>query len=128
MKPLRIYVAGPYSPHNCDLHDASRIAQLNTDIAVAVGNALADKGHYVFVPHLTHYMHISASCKVNRAAWYYELDNTFLERWANALYYIAPSFGADAELALAEKLGYKIFVDLERCPNCDSHNNFWVSR
>lgn len=115
-QPLRIYIAGPYTPHNCNLHDASRIAQRNVDNAITVGNALIDKGHYVFIPHLSHYIHIHESCNSNRGLWYYEHDNTFLERWANAFFYISPSSGADVELELAKKLGYKIFFSLDEVP------------
>ena len=115
-EPLRIYVAGPYSPKDCNLHDAARVAQKNTNIAVSVGNALMDKGHYVFVPHLTHYLHIHESCKVSDGSWWYEMDNTFLTNWANAFYYISPSKGADAELELAKKLGLQIFYFLTDVP------------
>ena len=33
----RIYVAGSYLPKNCNLHDASRIAQHNVDKAIEIG-------------------------------------------------------------------------------------------
>ena len=33
----RIYVAGPYQPKDCTLHNASRIAQHNTDKATELG-------------------------------------------------------------------------------------------
>lgn len=116
MKPLRIYVAGPYCPHNCSLHDASRIAQFNVDAAIYFGNKLIEKGHFVFVPHLSHYMHTHYSCVQDYGEWWYDEDNTFLEYWANALYYIGPSYGADLELALAKKKGFKIFHHLEEVP------------
>lgn len=113
IKKLKIYVAGPYSPKDCSLHDASRIAQKNVDTAIKIANELMAKGHYVFVPHLTHYLHIHESCKVNDVHFWYELDNTFLKEWANAFYYISPSFGADQELKIAEEKGLIIFKKLE---------------
>jgi hypothetical protein len=116
MKPLKIYVAGPYTPKNCSLHDAARIAQRNTDNAVKIANALMAKGHYVFVPHLTHYLHIHESCTVNDANFWYELDNTFLSDWADAFFYISPSWGADQERKIAEAKGFPIFTDLLQVP------------
>ena len=116
-KPLKIYVAGPYCPHDCSLHDASRIAQKHVDKAIEIGNALIEKGHYVFVPHLSHYIHIHYSCKRDYGIWWYAEDLTFLDRWANALFYIASSKGADLELAFAEKKGLQIFRSLEEIPN-----------
>jgi len=116
MKPLKIYVAGPYTPKNCSLHDAARIAQRNTTEAIKIGNALMAKGHYVFVPHLTHYLHIHESCTIHDANFWYELDNSFLNDWANAFFYISPSWGADQELKIAELKGFKIFRKIEDVP------------
>lgn len=118
---LRIYIAGPYCPRDCSLHDASRIAQYNTDKAIEVGNALIEKGHFVFIPHLSHYIHIHYSCKRDYGKWWYELDNTFLESWATALFFIGPSRGANAELALAKKLNLKIFYSLTEVPEVLGH-------
>jgi len=115
-KPLRIYVAGPYTPKNCTLHDAARIAQRNTTEAIKIGNALMAKGHYVFVPHLTHYLHIHESCKIKDSNFWYELDNSFLMDWANALYYLSPSWGADEELKWAEAKELHIFKSLSQVP------------
>ena len=113
---LKIYVAGPYQPKNCSLHDASRVAQRNTDKAIEVGNALIEKGHYPFIPHLSHFIHIHYSCKRDYFEWWYEYDNTFLNNWADALFFIAPSHGATNELELAKKLGLKIFYRLSEVP------------
>ncbi len=116
VKPLRIYIAGPYCPRNCSLHDAVRIAQHNTDKAIEIANALIEKGHYVFVPHLSHYIHTHYSCKRDYGEWWYDEDNTFLEHWANALFYLGKSRGVDKELKLAKKLGLRIFYSLEEVP------------
>jgi hypothetical protein len=115
-QPLRIYVAGPYCPMLCDLHDASRLAQRNTDVAIVIGNALIEKGHFVFVPHVSHYIHTHASCKRDYGEWWYDEDMTFLDHWATALYYISPSKGADLELQKAQQLGLKIFRSLDEVP------------
>jgi len=110
---MRIYIAGPYCPKNCSLHDAARIAQVNVDKAIEVANKLIEKGHFVFVPHLSHFIHIHYSCKRDYGKWWYEEDNTFLTHWAEAIFFIGSSRGADAELELATKLGLKIFHILE---------------
>jgi len=115
MKQLRIYVAGPYSPKNCDLHTAIAIGYRNTENAIEVGIEIIKKGHIPFVPHLSHYIHVNKNCPLN-VPWY-AIDNSFLEHWANALYYISSSSGADAELVLAQKLGLRIFRNLEEIPN-----------
>lgn len=116
---MRIYVAGPYCPRNCSLHDASRIAQRNVDRAIEVGNRLIEKGHFPYIPHLMHYIHTHYSCKRDYGDWWLEYDFTIIKNWAEALLYIAPSRGADMELALAKKLGLEIFCSLEDVPSID---------
>jgi hypothetical protein len=98
MKKLRIYVAAPYNPVGCSTHGAAKVAQQNVDRVIEAANAIHDKGHYAFVPHLSHYLHIHYSCKVDRGVWYYDYDNTFLDLWANAFLYLMPSYGAGLEL------------------------------
>lgn len=114
---MKIYVAGPYTPKNCSLHNAARVAQRNTDKAMEIGNALMAKGHFVFVPHLTHYLHIHRSCKVDDPNFWYKLDNSFLMDWADSLFYISSSWGADQELKWAEAKGFRIFRNLSEVPN-----------
>jgi len=111
----RIYIAGPYSPTNCSLHDAIAIGYRNAEKAIEVATKILKKGHYVFVPHLQHYIHINKNCPLN-IKWYQE-DNSFLYYWATALFFIGHSFGADKELELAKKLKLKIYYKLEDIPN-----------
>ena len=92
-KPLRIYVSGPYS---IDPDKWVPIANL-------IGHWLMAEGHLVFVPHtMTH-------------DWpgleyedYMRVDLDIVDRWANTLFYISPSPGADRELALAIEKGHMI--------------------
>ena len=134
----RIYVAAPYSSQNfahvldewhlseltndliasfqTTIHDVTREVQDHVDKAIEAGNAIHDKGHYAFVPHLTHYLHIHYSCKVDRGVWYYDYDNTFLDHWATSFLYLASSYGADLELDRAKKLGLKIYYNLDEIP------------
>jgi hypothetical protein len=115
-EPYRFFVAGPYCPRNCGEHDYARIAQRNVDKAIEIGNALNDFGHFAFVPHLQHYMHIHHSCTRDRGMWYNEFDITFLEDWANAFFYIGPSPGSIEELTVAKRLMYPVFGRLIDVP------------
>ena len=103
MERLRIYIASPYNPTNCDTHGAAQQAQRNVDRVIEAANIIHDKGHYAFVPHLSHYLHIHYSCKKDRGVWYYDYDNTFLDLWANAFLYLMSSYGADMELERFKK-------------------------
>ena len=115
-KSKRIYIAGPYNPVGASPHDASRIAQKNVDAAIEIFHRLKAKGHYPFVPHLSHYLHVSHLCPEDYGAWWYEFDMTFLDHWAEALYFIAPSTGASAERERAEKNGLDVYCSLEEVP------------
>ena len=120
VKPLRIYVAGPYTPKSKNPHAAIQEAAQNVHRAITVALVLISKGHYPFVPHLTHYIHTNPMCKRDLGEeFYYRYDNTFLEHWAEALFYMGPSKGADAELTLAKKLGLKIFRSFDEVPEVD---------
>jgi hypothetical protein len=116
---LRIFVAGPYCPYGADLHDASRLAQRNVDQAIEIANAIHDKGHYAFVPHLTHYLHIHYSCKKDRGIWYYDYDNSFLDIWATALFFIAESPGANNEKQRAIGRDLIVFTNLNQIPKLE---------
>jgi hypothetical protein len=114
----RTYIASPYNPVGCDTHGAARIAQQNVDRVIEAANYIHDIGHYAFVPHLSHYLHIHYSCKKDRGVWYYDYDNTFLDLWANAFLYLMPSYGADKELERfkQEKPDRPVFYKLSEIP------------
>lgn len=116
MEPLRIFVAGPYCPYGERPHNAIRIAQANVDAAITAANAIHDKGHYAFVPHLTHYLHTHQSCSQDRGDWYYDYDNTFLDLWANALLLLRNSPGADNEVRRAVGRRIQIFQKIDEIP------------
>ena len=116
----RVYVAGPYTPHNHEHNECIRETEMNVRRAIEVGNEIAKKGHYIFVPHWSHFS-ANAINGFHTPNWWYEQDNTFIEHWATALYYISHSFGADRELALAKKLGLKIYTTLEEVPDVAIH-------
>ena len=113
-EPLRIYIAGPYAPRDCTLHDASRVAYQNVEKVIKAGLKIIEKGHYIFIPHLAHYVHLLS--KEDKGEYYYEWDNTFLDYWATAFFYMAPSKGADMELERAKKKGLLIFYKMKDIP------------
>lgn len=106
-EPLNIYVAGPFSA------DTEALEIVNIERAGAIGHALASIGHRVHVPHL-------ATCEWHKTSLGYEyfmdLDFSLIRKWADALFYIAPSPGTDRELALANELGLQVFKELEDVP------------
>jgi hypothetical protein len=88
--------------------------EMNVRNAIAIGNQLIRMGHTVFVPHLSHYQ---ANAPNGRHDWpWYEMDNTFIDHWAEALFYIAPSKGATAEMERAKACGLPIFTLLSQVP------------
>ncbi|MFA5379398.1 MAG: hypothetical protein WC455_26815 [Dehalococcoidia bacterium] len=115
-EPLRIFVAGPYCPYGETPHNAIRVAQINVDAAITVANEIHDRGHYAFVPHLTHYLHAHPSCSHDRYDWYYHYDNSFLDLWANALFFLRESPGANKELERAIKRGLTIYRQIDDVP------------
>jgi len=114
---MKIYIAGPYCPKNTSLHNAARLAQRNVDKAIEVFHQLKALGHYPFVPHLSHYLHIHPSCPEDYGNWWYEFDLTFLDDWAEGFFFIAPSYGASMELDRAKRLRLKIFYSIEEVPH-----------
>ena len=108
---LLVYVAGPYSAST-----AERLER-NVEAAVDAGIAVFQRGHFPYVPHLTHYVDLRAKQTGITLEWedFISWDLPWLER-CDALLYLGSSKGADIELRLAEKLGKRIFVSLEDVP------------
>jgi hypothetical protein len=108
---MRIYIAGPYG----DQLPKDQIRR-NVEAADNVARALAKMGHTPFCPH--------------KMTWGWEDDpeldkDDFLRidlEWlelCDALFFIAPSPGADIERREAERRGIKVFTKLEEVPpNC----------
>jgi len=77
-KKSLVYVAGPYCPRNCTLHDAPRIAQQNVDHAIDVGIRLIKMGYVVFIPHFSHYIHLKM--KEDMGSKWVDFDLAILDR------------------------------------------------
>jgi hypothetical protein len=111
-KPLRIYIAGPYTART--KHDVEK----NVQKAIDVGLALFHKGHFPFIPHLTHYVEIRGNERNNAPSWteYMMRDLAWLHV-ADALYFIGRSRGADIELEAAYEDGLDIYYALSEVPD-----------
>lgn len=107
-KPLRIYVAGPISAptHEEVMH--------NVRIAEEITVKLIEKGHYPYTPHLLCHLNYEASWD-----FWMLMDDQWLQQ-CEALFYIAPSKGADIELARARGFGLRVFMSLDEVANARS--------
>jgi hypothetical protein len=110
-RALKIYVAGPYTARDDDGHEA------NTQRAIDAGIRVFEKGHYPYIPHLTHYVDLRARRIGAELSWedYIKWDTPWLKT-CDALLYLGKSKGADLELELARKLKKRIFLSLSEIP------------
>jgi hypothetical protein len=110
-KILKIYVAGPYSASS-DVE-----IQNNVNKAIDVGLVLWKKGHYPYIPHLTHFVDVRAKENGVPMKWedYIEWDRVWLET-CDALLFLGGSNGAKLELEYARKMGKTIFFSVNSVP------------
>ena len=102
-----IYIAAPYS--NGDV-------AWNVNIAIQFADALIEKGHTPYIPHLTHFWHL-ISPKLKE--FWLEYDLQFLPI-CDALYRgLGYSKGADGEVERAKKLGIPVYYRMEDIPDED---------
>ncbi|MBU1199107.1 MAG: DUF4406 domain-containing protein [Nanoarchaeota archaeon] len=103
-KRLRIYVAGPLTSNDL------KVFKQNVKKAKEIGEQIFKKGHLPYVPHAHFYDWDIHMYKDYEFLLAHGID--ILEKWADALFYIDPSKGADIEKKRAEELGLKIFTDI----------------
>lgn len=110
-KALRIYIAGPYTSADENGHE------LNTHRAIDAGIAVFRKGHYPYIPHLTHYVDIRAKVARIELSWsdYIKWDLPWLDV-CDALLYLGKSKGADLELAKAKEQEKVIYFSIADIP------------
>ena len=117
-RPLKIYIAGPYTPKDASAHDYARIVHENTVSAIDYGIDVADKGHLPYIPHLTHFIHLYGK-KILSYEYYIKADSEWLKDCDAILYYhhkIGDSKGADNELKLAIDSGKTVFFSVYDIP------------
>lgn len=110
-RPLRIYVSGPITA--CS--ETEYLA--NCTRAALIGEELERRGHVVFVPH--NYRpegQVHDGSYSSKYDGYLRLDMSIIKLWADSLFFIAPSRGANMELAKAEELGLIVFRSLADVP------------
>jgi len=105
---LKIYIASPYSAATPEE------IQRNVDKAIDIGIEVWEKGHYPYIPHLTHYVNARPKCRMN---WddFIEWDRPWIDD-CDALLYLGKSEGADKEKEYAELKKKIIFKSLKEIP------------
>ena len=123
-EPMRVYIAGPYSPSiikDCSPHDASLYAQRHVDAAIAAAWDLMEMGYFPYIPHLSHYVHIQTPEYIAAlpSAWWVKFDIAFLEP-CDAILMIGDwrnSKGAVSELKYAKEHDMYIFYSMGDVPD-----------
>lgn len=107
-KPLKIYIASPYTASTQE----QIIANVNT--AIDASFKLFAKGHFPYVPHLTHFIDQRAKEIGIELKWedYIRWDMVWV-RACDALLYLGSSKGADLELQAAKEWGKQIFYNVD---------------
>lgn len=105
-RSLRIYVAGPFSAPTQEARDH------HCRRACEIGLALMKRGHLVHIPHaatapLDGHFHYED---------YMELDFSIIQHWAQAIFLVGHSPGADREAALGNVYHLPIYERVEDTP------------
>lgn len=109
---MKLYVSGPYTANT------EEEVLDNVHKALDVGIALIKAGHHPFIPHLTHWIEKRAQRTLGEGMpyeWYLQYDRYWLT-FCDALYYLAPSPGADLERGWALELGLPVYTRLADVP------------
>ena len=101
---MKIYIIGKYSA----IHP--REVLKNVIRAIDIGIELMKLGHAVFIPHLSHYIHLRPQCPFEYEE-YLRNDIEWL-KVCDAVFFINHSNGSDRELEIAKSLGLKIYTNL----------------
>ena len=117
MKPMLIYVAGPYT-------GSSRLEiDQNVNRAIDHGIEVFNKGHFPYVPHLTDLIDKRAREVGMEMSWhdFMAWDAPWL-RICDAILFIGESKGANIELEEAKLLGKTIFYSTGEIPRIERHS------
>ena len=114
MKPLLIYVAGPYSGSSRPEIDE------NVNRAIDHGIEIFNRGHFPYVPHLTDLIDRRAKERGNEMSWsdFMAWDAPWL-KVCDALLFIGESKGANIELEEAKQLGLTVFYSISEIPRLE---------
>jgi len=103
--PIRVYIAGPYTSSDLEKREE------NVKRAMEIGTKIMQLGHHPYCPHT----HTGTWEDFADIAYeeFMQLHMTILEKWAEAMFFIGSSPGADREKAMAEKMGIPVFTTIE---------------
>ena len=108
---LKIYIAAPYSA------DTEEEQIKNTEVVIDAALTLFQKGHFPYIPHLTHW--VDKRAKETEIAMEYEDYMKWHRPWleaCDAFLYLNSSKGTDLELQIAKDLGKPIFYSVDEVP------------
>jgi hypothetical protein len=106
MRPLYIYVAGPYTKGD---------VAVNVQQNILAGNAVAKMGHIPFIPLLTHFWHM---IEPHTYEFWMEQDRQWLRKCDAILRMPGESKGADEEVSfMTTMLSRPVYYSLEGIPN-----------
>ena len=110
-KPLKIYIAGPYT------NKENIRKELNVTAVIDTAIKIFKKGHFPYAPHLTHFVDKRTKKIGINLTWrdYMRWHDPWLIL-CDAFLYLESSRGADLELKKAKKLGKKIFYSIDKIP------------
>lgn len=117
-KAMHIYVAGPYSADN------TRSVEQNVSNAIVAGVEILRKGHYPYIPHLTHYVDKEKKKSLN-LSWEDHLDwgLAWLDK-CDAILFLATSRGASIELDYAKGKGLRVFRTIHDVPELPGRRRY----
>ena len=110
---LKIYIAAPYSAKT------EEERRKNTEAAIDAALALFQKGHFPYIPHLTHW--VDKQAKETNVAMEYKDYMKWHRPWleaCDAFLYLGSSKGTDLELQAAKYLDKLIFYSIEKISVC----------
>ena len=108
---LNIYIAAPYSA------DTKEKRKKNVETVIDAALVLFKKGHFPYIPHLTHWVDKRAKETKVVMEWedYMKWHKPWLEA-CDAFLYLGSSKGTDLELQVAKDLGKIIFYSIDEIP------------
>jgi len=99
MRPMKVYIAGPYSTED---------PIKNTARAIRAGNELLNRGYCPFIPHLSHFWHLQHP---QEWATWIEYDIQWLDSCDVLLRLVGSSRGADLEVKHAYRNRIPVVIE-----------------
>ncbi len=100
-----VYIAAPYSRGD--------VAQ-NVHNVIKVANAIIERGHTPYIPHLTHFWHLITPKPYE---FWLDYDLKFLPKCDCLLRTLGASSGGDVEVEEARKLGVPVYYKIKDIPD-----------